>query len=256
MLRGLVLALLLANAGLAAWQAGWLGPAPGGLEEAAREPERLAQQLEPQRLRLLNPPGAAAADPSPAAAAPRPAADGTGAAGEAPAAPTEAPPPPTPPATMATASREPRRCWQLPAAPPAQAQAWRRAAEAQAGLRGRHTEGLSRLPPRWLVYVGPLTDAAALAARRAALRQAGLDQRSVDVPDVGPGLALGTYSTEEAARKALAEAQQRGVRDARVVRERPPSELLTLRWPDLTAAETAALREALGPAARQLVACP
>lgn len=251
MLRGLVLALLLANAVLAAWQAGWLGPAPGGLEEAAREPERLAQQLEPQRLRLLNPPGAT----GPASAA----ADPVHAAATDPAPAPGAPPPPAdemPAATPAAAEREPRRCWQLPAAPLTQAQAWRRAAETQAGLRGRHTESAGRLPQRWLVYVGPLTDAAKLAARRAALRQAGLDQRSVDVPDVGPGLALGTYSTEEAARKALAEVQQRGVRDARVVRERPASELLTLRWPDLTAAETAALREALGAAARQLAPCP
>ena len=254
MLRGLVLVLLLANAALLAWQAGWLGPAPTG-GAAAREPQRLAQQLQPQQLRLLNPPGAAAVVTAATPAPPEPAADGAGAASEPPAAPVEAAPPAAAPAASA-AAREPRRCWQLPALPSAQAQALRRAAETQAGLQGRHTERLSRLPQRWLVYIGPLPDAAALAARRAQLRQAGIDQRSVDVAGIGPGLALGTYSTEEAARKALGAAQQRGVRDARVVRERPASELLTLRWPDLTAAETAALRAALGEAARQLAACP
>ncbi|TSE20988.1 hypothetical protein Talka_00651 [Tepidimonas alkaliphilus] len=255
MLRALVLVLLLANAALAAWQAGWLDPWLSR-HEPRREPERLAQQLEPQRLRLLNSPGAPT-QPPPTQQASSPTAEGPVAADADPVDSAEAAWPLAPTAAAAgAASREPRRCWQLPALPPAQAQALRRAAETQAGLQGRHTESVSRQPSRWLVYIGPLADPAALAARRAALRQAGLDQRLVEAPGVGPGVALGTYSTEEAARKALAEAQQRGVRDARVVRERPASELLTLRWPDLTAAEIAALREALGPAARQLAACP
>lgn len=234
MLRVLVLALLLANAALAAWQAGWLGPLARPAPTAVSEPERLAQQIEPQRLRLLNGAG------QPPTVTP------------APVAASE-PQPPEPAVALAAPAR---RCWQLPALPSAQAQALRRAAESQAGLRGRHTESSQRLPERWLVYLGPLPDAAALAARRAALRQAGLDQRSVDVPGVGPGLALGTYSSVEAARKALAEVQQRGVGDARVVRERAASETITLRWPDLTAPETDALREALGPAGRQLAPCP
>ncbi|MDW8335997.1 MAG: SPOR domain-containing protein [Tepidimonas sp.] len=236
MLRILVLALLLANVALAAWQAGWLGPLARPAPTPIREPERLAQQIEPQRLRLLDGGGQSpAVTPAPVAVA------------------EPSPQPPEPAAAPAAAAR---RCWQLPALPSAQAQALRRAAESQAGLRGRHTESSQRVPERWLVYLGPLPDAAALAARRAALRQAGLDQRSVDVPGVGPGLALGTYSSDEAARKALAEVQQRGVRDARVVRERAASETITLRWPDLTAPETDALKEALGPAGRQLAPCP
>lgn len=239
MLKILVLVLLLANAVLAAWQAGWLGPLARPAPTAVSEPERLAQQIEPQRLRLL---------------------DGAGQSPSVPPAPVTAAEPREVEPQMAEPAVAPaapaRRCWQLPALPSAQAQALRRAAESQAGLRGRHTESSQRLPERWLVYLGPLPDAVALAARRAALRQAGLDQRSVDVPGIGPGLALGTYSSVEAARKALAEVQQRGVGDARVVRERAASDTITLRWPDLTAPETDALREALGPAGRQLAPCP
>lgn len=248
MLRALALTLLLANAALAAWQAGWWGPPPGEGGQALREPERLQRQLDPQRLRLLNAGGAGTPEAQPPV--------GAAVAGPAPAPPAALEPAAPTPEPAPVAASEPRRCWQLPALPLAQAQALRRAAENEAGLRGRHTEIASRLPERWLVFVGPLADAAALAARRAALRTAGLDQRGVEVPGLGPGIALGTYSSEEAARKALAEVQQRGVRDARVVRERPVSELLTLRWPDLTATQTEALKGALGNAARQLAPCP
>lgn len=244
MLRALVLLLLLANAALAAWQWGWLGAPPPAPAQTASEPQRLTQQIEPERLRLLNPPGldrpAAEPAPPPAHEAPSPA------------------PPPQPadtPAPAETVAREARRCWQLPPLPLEQAQALRRSAEAQADLRGRHTETPGTLPVRWLVYIGPLAEAD-LAARRAALRLQGLEHRTVEVPGTGSGLALGTFSTEDAARRALADAQQRGVRDARVVRERPPVHVLTLRWPDLTDAELARLRTALGAPARSLAACP
>ncbi|WP_333708455.1 SPOR domain-containing protein [Tepidimonas ignava] len=244
MLRVLVLLLLLANAALAAWQWGWLGAPPPAPAQAASEPQRLAQQIEPERLRLLNPPGQAghATEPTPPLQQEAP-----------PPVPTTQPTDtPTPPGAVA---REARRCWQLPPLPLEQAQALRRSAETQADLRGRHTETPGTLPVRWLVYIGPLAEAD-LAARRAALRLQGLDHRTVEVPGTGSGLALGTFSTEDAARRALAEVQQRGVRDARVVRERPPVNVLTLRWPDLTDAELARLRTALGTQARSLAACP
>ncbi|MFN3829301.1 MAG: SPOR domain-containing protein [Tepidimonas ignava] len=246
MLRALVLLLLLANAALAAWQWGWLGAPPPAPVQAASEPQRLAQQIEPERLRLLNPPGQGGPAAAPA----------TPAAPEAPPPqPADTPAPAEGPAPAEHVAREARRCWQLPPLPLDQAQALRRSAETQADLRGRHTETPGTLPVRWLVYIGPLGEAD-LAARRAALRLQGLEHRTVEVPGTGSGLALGTFSTEDAARRALADAQQRGVRDARVVRERPPVNVLTLRWPDLTEAELARLRTALGAQARSLAACP
>lgn len=244
MLRGLVVLLLLANAALWAWREGWLGIAPVG-DDAAREPQRLAQQVEPHRLRLLNPPGSAPPPPP------------------ANAASDAAPPPETSPSTgdattvaAPTPAPQPRRCWQLAALPPEQAAEVLRAADRDADLRGRHTEQAGTLPARWIVYLGKFASPNALQRRRAELRAAGIDQREVNVPALAPGLALGTYSTEDAARKALVDAQRQGVRDARVVQERAETRVLTLRWPDLTAAEHARLLAALGAVGRGLVACP
>ena len=54
MLRLVLLALLLANAGMLAWSQGWL--ASYGLAPVAQaEPQRLAQQLRPEAMRLLSP---------------------------------------------------------------------------------------------------------------------------------------------------------------------------------------------------------
>lgn len=249
MLRAVVILLLIANGALWAWRHGLLGnPGEDGVADAAREPQRLGQQVEPQRLRLLNPPGSAAANLATAAQATAPDVPPLAAATEGPG-PATAPEPPPPPA-------EPRRCWQLAALAPAQAEAVRRSADAETGLRGRSTEIAASLPERWIVYLGKFPSAEALQRRRAELRQAGIEQREVNVPTLVPGLALGTYSSEEAARKALLEAQRQGVRDARVVQERPETRVVTLRWPDLTEAERGRLQAALGAAGRGLAACP
>lgn len=249
MLRLLVLVLLLANAALWGWRHGEWGDAPERAGTSDRQ--RLAQQVEPERLRLLNPPGSPAhtlTDPSvsddPDASAPTVQDEEAG------------PPPPAEPAATATRPAAVRRCWQLAALPPAQAEALQRSAETTAGLRGRHTEQTATLPERWIVYVGKFPTAEALQRRRAELRQAGVEYRDVNAPALAPGLALGTYSSEEAARKALLDVQRQGVRDARVVQERPATRVLTLRWPDLTEAEREQLQAALGPAGRSLTACP
>ena len=251
MLRALVVLLLVANGALWAWQIGWLGwvSAPRAAD-AAREPQRLAQQVAPERLRLLNGPGSAAVDladqaePPPADVAPT--ADGTGSA--APDAQPDHPESPAP--------AQPRRCWQLAALTPAQADAVRRSAEGVTELRGRSTQTAAILPERWIVYLGKFPSADALQRRRAELRQAGIDQREVNTPALMPGLALGTYSSEDAARKALQDAQRQGVRDARVVQERPETRTITLRWPDLTEAERNRLQAALDGMGRGLQACP
>ncbi len=52
MLRWLLVVLLMANALMWAWGRGWLGGSPGSEQ---REPERLALQVEPDRLQWLSP---------------------------------------------------------------------------------------------------------------------------------------------------------------------------------------------------------
>ncbi|MDM7456042.1 MAG: SPOR domain-containing protein [Tepidimonas sp.] len=251
MLRVLVIVLLVANGALWAWQRGWLGltDAPRAAD-AAREPQRLAQQVAPERLRLLNAPGGAAIH-SAALTESTPAGIAQAAPSTDSAAPDPLPDRPAPPAPV-----EPRRCWQLAALTPAQADAVRRSADGEAGLRGRRTETAAVLPERWIVYLGKFPSADALQRRRAELRQAGIDQREVNTPALTPGLALGTYSSEAAARNALQDLVRQGVRDARVVQERPETRTITLRWPDLTEAEHGRLQAALDGMGRALQACP
>lgn len=212
-LRGLVLALLLANLGFWAWSQGWLRdlglPPPGVLTE----PERLARQVHPEFLSIAPPvaaPGAGASAVRSASAARVPATN-------------EALAEPAPEGV----------CLLIGPFDARQAEALRSGAAAVLPPdRWRMDE--SQLPSRWMVYVGPLADAAALASKRAELRERGVD---IDRPGTAfePGLSLGRFGSQEAAERALMELGRKGVRTARVVPERPDTPVFTLRLPRVDA---------------------
>ena len=234
MLRAAVLVLLLANALAWAWSHGHfhalgLGPAPQS------EPERLTQQMHPQALQLRGPgadsPLLATVARSPSARASQaPAASAPVAAG----APAEA-------------------CWQAGPFDERQAAVLRSAAGALP-IGSWRLDG-TQLPSRWMVYVGKLADADAVRAKRAELRELGVD---TDRPGAAfePGIALGRFSTEEAADRALADLSRKGVRTARVVPERRDTAVFQLRLPRADAALRAQVL-ALGPAlaGKELHAC-
>lgn len=92
MLRGLLLALLLANLVFFVWSQGGLGKADGGAPGGEREPERLSRQVNPEALQLLRPTAAAPAPEVSASAvtAAEPAASGIDAASAPSSAPAEA----------------------------------------------------------------------------------------------------------------------------------------------------------------------
>ena len=244
MLRTLVLLLALANVLTWAYTQGFLGflnLAP----TSQREPERLAQQVEPERLRLL--PRAGAAPNTRPDAAPTPPPQGNGPVGE-PAAAAVTPVTPTGPATA---------CWQVSGYNAAQTIVLNAALQGLRDLAGRWTLSEGLLPARWIVYLGPLPNAEVLQRRRAELRQAGVDHRDVQIPNLGPGLALGTFSNEEGARQALRQIARAGVNGARVVQERPDSRVFTLRLPAITDAERARVDSLGAPlAGRSLERCP
>ena len=105
-----------------------------------------------------------------------------------------------------------------------------------------------QLPGRWMVYVGKLADASAVAAKRAELRALGVD---TDRPGAGlePGLSLGRFANEEGAERALADLGRKGVRTARVVQERRDVPGYRLRLPHADEAlrqQARGLRGALG----------
>jgi hydrogenase maturation factor len=83
-------------------------------------------------------------------------------------------------------------------------------------------------PARWVVYLGKFASAEALRARKAELRAARVDHRDVNNPALQPGLALGTFPTEAAANQALRDATRNGIKNAKVVTERPETRQHTL----------------------------
>lgn len=279
MLRTLALLLLLANLGLWAYTQGHLAPL-GLAPFEAREPERLAQQVAPQTLRVLNAPvpakpsAAAPALPEPAeavAAGLGPlAAEAAPAAASAPAprletepaAPTPEAAPEAPRPGLATATAPPgtgpgpaTACWQARGLSGPQAALVRAALEPKADLQGRWNLAETRLPPRWLVYIGPMASERALQQRRAELTLAEIEHRSVAAP-LAPGLALGTFSSRERAEVALAQARREGVRDARVLQERPETISHTLVLSAVSAAQLRQIEAMAILPPRVLQACP
>lgn len=233
MIGRLVLLLLAANLGWLAWTQGWLRPL-GLVPQEQAEPQRLQRQVQPQALRLqpLEPASAgAAADDTPARR--------STAASATPASAAE-------PAAAPASAPAPTACLQIGTFDASQIEAVRQAA---AGLpEGSWRVDAVQLPGRWMVYLGKLPDAAAVAARRAELRAQGVD---TDRPGAAlePGLSLGRFASEEAAERALDSLARKGVRGARVVRERRDTPAYLLRLPQADAAlrrQARALNGALG----------
>jgi len=212
MLRMWVLLLLLANGLYAAWRLGAL--APLGLAPATvGEPETLARQKHPEAI-VLRAPGGASSAVGPAVAVVEPA--------------PEAPPAEGPP-------EEPRACWELRGLSDDQAQKLTQGLVSLGWSEDDWRLVEFKLPGRWVVYMGPL-GGEALAAKKAELRRLQVDYRDVNVRPLGPGLALGTFSSEAAAEQAVLDLRPKGVRTARVAQERPESTSLALRLPSVTEA--------------------
>ncbi len=185
MLRVLVLALVLLNGLYYAWSHDLLrdyGFAPA----RQSEPQRLAQQIRPEAIRILP-------------------------AGEVERAEAA---PPLPPAAS-----KPPECLQAGLFDEAQAAALRRALEA-ALPPGTWLLDTAVEPARWIVYMGRYPSAEALARKRAELASLNLNFEPLLNPELEPGLSLGGYPSQAAATEALAALSRRGVRTARVVQER------------------------------------
>ena len=209
MLRLVVLVLLALNLGYYAWGQGWLlvygwGPAQ------QREPQRMAQQVHPEAVTLLSNKEMAAAE-QPVASE------------QSPAAPQ-----------VATV------CWQTADLDAQRAEALRPL------LKARFPDNAwvfdeTRLPARWMVYMGKYTQPEDLAKKREQLNRLKVSFSVLNNTAFSPGLSLGVFTSEEAANTALQEVTQRGVRSARVVQER--SDVLTyrLRLPAVSSADQAAL---------------
>ncbi len=182
MLRLFVLVLLLANGAYFAWSQGLLrayGYAPADVSE----PQRLSQQVHPEKLHILTPDEVKRLEASPAPGARVGECLQAGLFSEADGATLRA----------KLDTLLPAGTWSLdPQVEPA----------------------------RWIVYMGKYPTADALAKKRIELTQRNVKFENVTNPALEFGLSLGGFESETAADAALDVLTRRGVRTARVVQDR------------------------------------
>jgi hypothetical protein len=179
MLRLIVLLLLLANGLYFAWSHGLL-QAYGLAPVQQTEPQRLTQQLHPERLRLLG------ADEVKRL--------------EAATAQSSLPPRPT-------------ECLQAGLFDERQATALRQALDTALPQGSWEFENGVE-PERWIVYMGKYPDNDTLNKKLAELRSLNIRFEPLSNPALSPGLSLAAYPSEAAAKEGLAQFASRGVRTA------------------------------------------
>lgn len=210
MLRLLVLLLLLANGLFFAWSNGLLR-AYGFAPTPVSEPQRLAQQIKPDSIKLLN-------------------------ANEIKRVEAQV-----------QADLAPKECLQAGPFDEVQAAALRKALES--GLpSGAWQLDIGQEPARWIVYMGKYATPELLAKKRAELAGLGFKPESVANPELEPGLSLGHFETEAAAKAELARLAPKGIRTAKVVQEREEGTSNMLKLPavsELLRAKLADLKPAL-----------
>ena len=75
-------------------------------------------------------------------------------------------------------------------------------------------------PARWIVYMGKYLTAENVNRKKGELRQLGVSFDPLANPSLEPGVSLGGFATEAAAARQLEVLAERGVRTAKVVKER------------------------------------
>jgi hypothetical protein len=179
MLRLLVLLLLLLNAAYFSWSQGLLA-AWGFAPTQQSEPQRIAQQIKPEAVRVLRGDEARRIEVSTAPKPPECLQAGLFTEGEADS-------------LKQALDSWPAGSWSIePAVEPA----------------------------RWIVYMGKYPNADSAEKKKAELRQLGVSFEPLSNASLEPGISLGGYPTEAAAKQQMQALSQKGVRTAKVVQER------------------------------------
>jgi len=218
MLRLFVLVLLLANGLFFAWSNGLLR-AYGFAPAPVNEPQRMAQQIKPESIKLLN-----------ASEIKR----------------VEA---------QVQADLAPKECLQAGPFDDAQTADLRKALESTLPS-GAWQLDTGKEPARWIVYMGKYATVELLTKKRAELTTLGIKSESVSNPTLELGLSLGEFETEAAAKTELTRLAPKGIRTAKVVQEREEGTSSTLKLPavtELLRAKLADLKPAL--AGKSLKTC-
>lgn len=190
MLRLLVLLLVLANAAYFAWARDVL--APVGLAPAQQaEPQRVAQQLRPEAVRVLRADEARRIE-------------------------------------VASASKPPE-CLQAGLFTDTEADSLKSALDGWPS--GSWSIEPATEPARWIVYMGKYTDPKTLEKKKSELRGMNVSFEPLGNASLDPGISLGGYPTEAAAKQQLEALVQKGVRTAKVVQERPEARGQSVKFP-------------------------
>lgn len=200
MLRLIVLVLLLANATWFAWSHNVLAPI-GFAPAQQSEPQRVAQQIRPEAVRLL--PGDEVRR-----------------------------------IEVANATKPPE-CLQAGLFTAAESDTLKKSLDAWPA--GSWSIDPATEPARWIVYMGPFPDAAGVDRKKTELRALNVSFEPLANAKLEPGLSLGGYPTEAAAKQQLEALAQKGVRTAKVVQERPEAKGLALKLPAVDDAQRARL---------------
>lgn len=209
MLRLLLLTLVLANGVYFAWTSGLLR-AYGFAPAQQSEPQRVAQQIRPESLRVLS-------------------------AGEIKGVEAQL-----------QTDLAPKECMQAGPFDQATAGALRAALEAALPPGSWQLDAIAQ-PARWIVYMGKYPTAEALLKKRAELANMNLKLEALTNPALEIGISLGGFDTQVAADTELARLNQRGIRTARVVLEHEAAQVSQLKLPAVTETIKAKL-EGLRPA--------
>lgn len=200
MLKFLFWILLLGNAGLFAYQQGHFD----ALLPSGREPGRMKQQLNADKVKLIPPPPASAPVPTPAPAP----------------EPTPGPTPaPTPAPEPAAEVKKPvvLACTEIGNFGPDDARRFSSALVSLA-LGERVKQRALQEVATHMVYIPPQADKDAAEKKASELRKLGVDDFFIiqDNSNLRWGISLGVFKHEEVARAHLASLGQKGVRSARI----------------------------------------
>ncbi len=184
MLRLIVLLLLLANGLYFVWSEGWLRELGAG-PALQTEPQRLAQQLKPEALRILSPDEVRRAE-----------------------------------ALAAAPKASPPECLEAGLFNSQQSAALRQTLE-QRLPAGSWSLQASVQPARWIVYMGKFANAEAANKKKTELKGRSVAFEALRNATLEPGISLGGYDSQTAANQGLKDLTQKGVRTARVLQEKP-----------------------------------
>ena len=185
MLRILVLILLLANGVYFAWSHDMLASWGLGITPQS-EPQRLEQQIEPQRIQLLKSADTAITPSTTAAQSPT--------------------------VDVKTASV----CLQAGVFNDQQSTALRQALAAKLPA-GSWRLDTSTLPARWIVYMGKYPDNKARDLKKSQLVKIKVPFEPLADAALEPGISLGSHGSQDAANQALDQLFRQGVRTAKVL---------------------------------------